>query len=141
MKAYSMDLRLRVMADVDTGMLVKDVAVKYRVSTDWIYKLKRLRRETGSFGPRQQRTVQRGKLDDVLPQLKQLAEQHPDATLKELRDKLGRTVGVSTLWRALKRLQFTFKKKYFTLPSNGVPMYKFNVESGKLVNVGYLSNV
>jgi transposase len=129
------------MADVDAGMLVKDVAIKFRVSKDWIYKLQRLRRETGSFGPRQQRTVQRGKLDDALPQLKQLAERHPDATLKELRDKLGLAVGVSTLWRALRKLKFTFKKKYFTPPSNGVPMYRFNAESGKLDNAGYLLNV
>ena len=55
MQAYSMDLRTRVMADVDGGMGTNAAAEKYRVSADWIRKLKRLRRETGSFAPRQQR--------------------------------------------------------------------------------------
>jgi len=35
----------------------------------------------------------------------------PDATLKELRQALGARVGLATVWRALKRLQITFKKK------------------------------
>ena len=90
MAPYSMDLRVRVMADVDGGMRTTAVAQKYRVSADWIRKLKRLRRETGSFAPRQQRVSHATKLDEDLPRLEQLVAQQPDATLKELRDALGR---------------------------------------------------
>jgi len=67
MDAYSMDLRVRVMADVDAGMKTADVARKYRVSPDWVRKLKRLRRETGSFAARQQRVSHATKLDSDLP--------------------------------------------------------------------------
>jgi hypothetical protein len=34
----------------------------------------------------------------------------PDATLRELRDALATTAGLSTLWRAIDRLGFTVKK-------------------------------
>jgi transposase len=138
MRAYSMDLRERVMADVDGGMKAKDAAIKYRVSTNWIGKLKRIRKQTGRIAPIKQRTSRTSKLDDALPQLEQLVQQQPDATLKELRAHLGLTVGVSTIWRALKRLQYTFKKKSYMLPSSDVPMYKFDEPSGKLIKVGFL---
>jgi len=106
-----MDLRVRVMADVDGGMTTKATADKYRVSTDWIRKLKRLRRETGSFAPRKQRVNKATKLDHDLPRLEQLVKDRPDATLKELRAALGCEASTSCVWRALRRLKITFKKK------------------------------
>jgi transposase len=111
MQAYSMDLRVRVMADVDQGFGTKATAEKYRVSADWVRKLKRFRRQTGSFAARQQRVSHATKLDDELPRLQQLVHERPDATLKELRAALGAQVALGTVWRALKRLQITFKKK------------------------------
>jgi transposase len=111
MQPYSMDLRVRVMADVDAGFGTKAVAEKYRVSADWIRKLKRFRRETGSFAPRKQRVSHATKLDDDLPRLEQLVHERPDATLAELRAELGARVGLTSVWRALRRLQISFKKK------------------------------
>lgn len=111
MQAYSMDLRVRVMADVDQGLGTKVTAEKYRVSADWVRKLKRFRRQTGSFAARPQRVWHATKLDHDLPRLQQLVEERPDATLKELREALGAPVAVGTVWRALKRLHITFKKK------------------------------
>lgn len=49
MKAYSEDLRVRVILDIDAGMSTKAVAEKYRVSEPWIRILKQRRRETGSI--------------------------------------------------------------------------------------------
>lgn len=131
MAPYSMDLRVRVMSDVDGGMRTTAVAQKYRVSADWIRKLKRLRRETGSFAPRQQRVSHATKLDEDLPRLEQLVAQQPDATLKELRDALGAPVSISSVWRALRRLQLTFKKKCSTLPSNSGLTFKSGGASGR----------
>jgi transposase len=111
MQAYSMDLRVRVMADVDAGLGTKATAEKYRVSADWVRKLKRLRRQSGSFAARQQRVSHATKLDEHLPRLQQLVEERPDATLRELREALGVSVALGTIWRALRHLQFTFKKK------------------------------
>ena len=110
MQPYSMDLRVRVMADVDCGMGTNAVAKKYRVSADWVRKLKRFRRETGDFGPRKQRVSHATKLDSHLEELQQLVADKPDSTLKELCAALSVSVSQSTVWRALRRLQMTFKK-------------------------------
>lgn len=47
MNAYSLDLRERVLMDFDTGMGNEAVARKYRVSSRWVYKLRRQRAELG----------------------------------------------------------------------------------------------
>ena len=52
-RAYSMDLRERVLADCDAGMATPLVAQKYRVSASWVRRLKQRRRQTGSAAPRQ----------------------------------------------------------------------------------------
>ena len=112
MEAYSMDLRLRVMADVDNEIGTNAVAKKYSVSPGWIRTLKRSRRGTGSFAPRTQRVSHATKLDSELPRLEKLIEAQPDGILQELRRQaLGVHVGVATVWRAIRRLQITFKKK------------------------------
>ena len=55
MRAYSMDLRERVLHDSDAGMKAAAAAGKYRVSASWVRRLKQRRRETGEVAPRQQR--------------------------------------------------------------------------------------
>ena len=57
MRAYSMDLRERVLLDSDAGMKAADVAAKYRVSGSWVRLLKQRRRETGEVAPRVQRVL------------------------------------------------------------------------------------
>src|SRR6266545_3232824 len=55
MRAYSMDLRERVLRDSDAGMMSAAVAEKYDVSRAWVDRLKQRRRETGEVAPRAQR--------------------------------------------------------------------------------------
>ena len=52
MKAYSMDLRERVLADCDAGMGTDEVAAKFSVSPAWVRRLLQRRRETGETAPR-----------------------------------------------------------------------------------------
>lgn len=122
MDAYSLDLRLRVIGDCDTGLGTKEVAEKYKVSQSWVRKLKQIRRETGQIGPRPQRVSHATKLDGHVAALEQLVERQPDATLRELRQQLGVNVGLATIARALQRLRLTFKKKFCMPPSSSVPM-------------------
>jgi len=131
MEAYSLDLRRRVIADSQEGMSAKDLAKKYRVSPSWVRGLKRRHHQTGEIGPRQQRVSHRSKLDEHLPQLQQLVQEHPDATLAELRQRLGVPVSVATLWRTLRRLQLTFKKKWCMPPNKIVPTCRHAGRSGK----------
>ena len=52
---------------------------------------------------------------------RQLVEQQPDATLKELRDRLGIVCAESAICMALKRLKLSFKKRRFMRPSRTGP--------------------
>lgn len=110
MRAYSLDLRERVAADVDAGASQSETARKYRVSTRWIYKLLRQREETGDLAPRQSRTGPPRALAGREQELAELVGQSPDATLEELRQELAASVSLVTVWRALKRSGLTLKK-------------------------------
>lgn len=110
MNAYSLDLRERVLLDFDAGLGNEAVARKYRVSSRWVYKLRRQRAETGSIAPRKGKTGPPPKLASHHERLLALVKERPDATLCELRDQLGVDVSVATLWKALKDLGITLKK-------------------------------
>ena len=106
--AYSMDLRQRVIDDCDAGLGTTALAAKYKVSPAWVRRLKQHRRERGDIRPRtspgRPRTI-----DDA--KLAALVEQQPDATLEQLRDRLGVDVTGQAISKALRRLGLTFKKR------------------------------
>ena len=52
MRAYSMDLRERVLHDSDAGMPAAAVASKYRVSASWVRRLKHRRAGKPAKSPR-----------------------------------------------------------------------------------------
>jgi transposase len=111
MKPYSMDLRQRILKDVDAGMSTRKVATKYEVSESWVRRLKQRRRENGEIVPRSSRNRRQPKWLAVADRLQTLVERKPDITLRELRKALGDTLSIQTLSRALRQLQMTFKKK------------------------------
>jgi transposase len=110
MRGYSMDLRVRVLADCDAGIATKKVAEKYSVSAAWVRRLKQRRRESGEICPRVSKAGPKPKLFGKEEQLEQLVAEQPDATLEELRKKLGVAVSLATVWRSLKTLGLTLKK-------------------------------
>lgn len=110
MAPYSKDLRERILADRDAGMSSKDVAAKFRVSRSWVNRLTQRRRETGEVEPRRQTVFKQHAFVGQEDRLCALVAAKPDQTLAELRDGMARSVSLSTVWRALDRLQFTLKK-------------------------------
>ena len=111
MAPYSMDLRQRVARAWDAGMDAETVAGKYDVSRAWVHRLIQRRRETGSLAPRPQTKFRRRALAEPDEQrLALLIAARPDATLAELRAALPTAAALSTLWRAIDRLQLTVKK-------------------------------
>jgi transposase len=110
MRAYSMDLRERVLADCDAGEGTLAVAAKYRVSAAWVRRLKQRRRETGRIEPRPRGRNRRTKLSGRGAELERLIRAAPDATLEELRARLAVRVSIGTLWNALRDLKLRFKK-------------------------------
>jgi transposase len=128
MQTYSLDLRKRVLADCDAGLKTKPVAEKYGVSRTWVRGLKQRRRETGEIGPRQGRPGRKPKIDRV--RLAELVAQDADATLAELRERLGIPCALSAIWKALAALKLTFKKKRCAPPSKTGPTSRRSVRRG-----------
>ncbi len=119
MKAYSLDLRERVVRAVDRGEETQQqIAERFGVGTTWIKKLLGQRRETGSIGPKPHGggmpAKYRGK---TLERLKKALAAQPDATLEELRDHTGVKASIMAVWRALERLKARRKKSRSGRPS------------------------
>jgi transposase len=121
MKPYSMDLRQRVLTDCDAGLTTAQVAAKYTVSPAWVRRLKQRRRQTGEVAPRAARPGPPPSWGAYAGRLRDAVRRQPDATLAELRDRLGLAVALSTLWRAVAALRLTVKKKSSGRPSRTAP--------------------
>jgi transposase len=110
MRAYSMDLRVRVLANGEAGLSPSEVAAKQRVSESWVRRLKQRRRETGEIAPRPCGPTPPQKLAGQEERLRGYIQGRSEATLEAVRRALGLAVGRSTLWRKLKELGLTLKK-------------------------------
>ena len=130
MRAYSMDLRQRVLADCDRGRGTKAVAGKYAVSPAWVRRLKQRRRETGEIGPRKLGQPPGRRIAEHYERLRGLSAERPDATLTELRDALGVKASIWTIWRALRDLGLSFKKKSSTPRNKTAPTWRAAERSG-----------
>lgn len=114
-KAYSVDLRSRVLMDYDEGTSPSEISRRYRVDRSWVYKLISQRRDLGHINPLKGVMGRPAKLKGRAEQLQNLVAQYPDATLVELCQKLDISVSAPTLCRALRALKLTLKKS----PSRG----------------------
>ena len=115
MQPYSMDLRQRVIAACDQNKKTKVVAKRFGVSPAWVRRLKQHRRERGDIIPRNGGGSRGRKIDR--DRLAELVRQQPDATLAELQQRLGITVTLWGISKALRELKLTYKKSRSTPPS------------------------
>ncbi len=122
--AYSLDLRTRVLAAVDAQDGTRGaIAARFSVSTAWIRRLVQRRRVTGSIAPLPHRGGPAPTLGPAeCDRLRGLVERQADATLAELRDRLGAPVGLMTIARALRALRLPLKKSRSAPPSRTGPM-------------------
>ena len=118
MKAYSIDLRERVVAACDAGDATREqVAARFSVSVPWIRNLMRRRRETGSIAPKPRGGGRAPAFDgDAAGRLRE-AVRAADATLEELAGACGVSCCASVVHRALARLGITRKKSRGGRPS------------------------
>jgi len=132
-KAYSLDLRERILNDYDSGVPVEDIVAHYVVSRSWTYSLLKQRRETGIITPKVSRRGPKLKLAPYEKEVRQLVTDHPDATLEELHAMLPNKdeVTVVTLHNFLVRLKITWKKRLSMLPNNIEKMLPPNAKNGR----------
>src|SRR5690242_16768233 len=115
MATYSLDLRKRVMNAVSNGMRPTVAAKTFNVSRRVIYRWKNLLKATGDLKPKS--GFQKGHSHKIidLEEFKNFAQQHGGITVKmmivEWTKLKNQTVSESTMERALKRINFTSKKK------------------------------
>jgi transposase len=110
MKTYSLDLRERVLKDVDAGMATSAVASKYSVSTAWVRCLKQRRNATGQNGPTPQKRGVTPSWITYPDQFREAVQKAPDATLAENRERFRLPYSRSALARALIMLGLSRKK-------------------------------
>src|SRR3954447_17683327 len=113
MTPYSQDLRKRVLDTIQRGEgSVRQIASRFLVSVSFVTRLLRLHRTTGSVEPRPHGGGNPALLGpEGLARLRELIRQQPDATLEELRQRLGASCRTMTISRALSRLGLPRKKK------------------------------
>lgn len=116
MKPYSLDFRQKIIDVYESEAISqRQLARRFAVRLSFIEKLLKQRRQTGSIAPKVRTQQTPTKLNaEQLGVLKQLAQDHNDATLEELRDLLEASTGVrigrSTVDRMLKKFNLTVKK-------------------------------
>ena len=117
MRAYSTDLRERIVRVVAEGRPMREAARRFGVSVSAVKRYVVRQQETGSLerkpipgGPRKIRREQ-----DVI--LLARLEAEPDATVLEhcawWAEHQGQEVSEATMWRALHRLGWTHKKSHW----------------------------
>ena len=126
MKAYSLDLRERIVAAYEEGTESQpQIAERFQVSASMVQRLLRLYRESGSCEPRAHGGGASAKLNDSqMLQVAQMIEADNDATLDELCEQVKKELKVNvsraTMGRVTQRLNLTRKKRLST-PVNGKP--------------------
>ena len=113
-RAYSVDLRERIVGAVEGGATRRAAARVFGVSASCAVKLVQRWRETGSVRPARMGAPKRSKLDPHADWLLGLVREKPDITLEEVRVRLLRDRGVSAsiglVWHFFDRHDISFKK-------------------------------
>ena len=132
-RAYSEDLRIRVVRDVEAGSSRRSVAFKYAVSISFVIKLVQRWRAAGTVAARGTGGRKVHALAAHAELVDQLLAEKRDITLDELRVALaanGVVVGRSSIDRYLRARGQTRKKRLHTPANRSVPMSPPHVPSG-----------
>lgn len=105
-KAYSVDLRERVLKHLEDGNTTQSAIRLFSVSIATIFRWIKLKRETNKLVPRKRRCTYR-KID--LKKLQEYVEKHPDQYLSEIAKEFS--VSIQAIFYALKKLKITRKKR------------------------------
>jgi transposase len=112
-RAYSLDLRERVVALVESGQTMRAAAATFDVSVASVVKWTQRARTTGSAAAKsmggKRPFLLEAERDWLLARLNEKSDLTLHALLDELRER-GTVVSCDTLWRFLKQQEISFKK-------------------------------
>ena len=124
-RAYSQDLRDRIVRSVDAGASRRSTAAKFEVSVSFVIRLVQRWRATGSAKVRGTGGRPRHRLEPHGELVDRLLAAKRDTTLEELRAALGRegvVVSRSAVDRYLTARGLTRKKRQAMPPNRSAPM-------------------
>jgi transposase len=115
-----MDLRKRVVAArVEDGQSMGLIAERFRIPKGTVQNILERFREAGTVAPKPQNAGRKPAFGGkILQRLEHDVEQHPDATLMELRERSGMNVSLVCIHNTLKKLGFTRKKSLYVRTSS-----------------------
>ena len=117
-QTYSQDLRERVLAADDK---VREVAQRFGVSPSYVVKVRQRLRRDGSSEPLPQKPPVARLLTRLHGAIAARVAAHPAASLAELREWIrlehGTLASLGTVWRTLRQLGLTLKKRPSRPPS------------------------
>jgi transposase len=106
MKAYSLDLRRRIVAYVAGGGRKTDAARRFGVGRDTVYRFLKAAK-AHRLAPK----TSWGRWRKIDPQqVGRYVQSHADATLDEMRDVFG--ASRTGIWQALRKMNCTLKKSH-----------------------------
>ena len=133
-RAYSHDLRVRVLDAVEAGLSRRAAALRYQVGIATVIRWAAHATTTGETRAQRQGRPPGSKLDDHEAFLLALTEEKDDITLAEMQERLRTdrsvSVGLGTLWRFFARQAVTWKKSQRTQPSRIAPTWPHPVRRG-----------
>jgi len=114
-KPHPLELRERVVAHVAAGHTHRSAAARFAVSVKFVNDMVKLQRETGALSPRRQGNPGIGKLTPYKDWIRAKVAAKRDITLDELvallADEKQIVAHRASIWRQLKRLGLTHKKR------------------------------
>ena len=112
-RAYSSDLRIRVIGAVERGQSARAAAVHFGVSINTGIRWVRRFKQTGEATAVERRGRRASRLDPHTEWLLELVAETPDLTLAEIRGHLaarGVTASTGLVWNFYRHHGFSFKK-------------------------------
>ena len=113
-RGYSKDLRVRVIAFVETGEAAREAARHFGIGDSTAIRWVRRFRDTGSALAKPGTGHSRSPLKTHEQWLLELVARQPDLTLEEIRARLAAThalaVGIGSVWRFYDRHGISFKR-------------------------------
>jgi transposase len=111
MSIATKDVRKRAIdAHLNHGLTQSQVAQHYNVNISTFQRWLLHFRQTGSYEPDKRGHRQAVFTGPALKNLERLVENHPDATLEELRELSGESVSTVTIHNSLRRMGYRYKK-------------------------------
>jgi len=113
-RAYSYDLRIRVINSLGAGKTIKESARLYSISRKTIIEWKKLKKKTGDVQARTNYHTGHRRIIRDIEGFKEFIALNHDKTTKELAYSWKQKISSSTITRVLHELGYSYKKNFLS---------------------------